>query len=220
MLWGHPSASSPRLSCCLLPTSVISPSGPCVHLPLLCLPLLPGRGCPRGPAVCQAPLRGGVDRLCFLPPLAHIVGVDKGNGVLVSRCDPTRHIHQAPLSPSFFFSPSHFRFGLWRGNSNCEKATCQDKNHSARQCCCPGPRQPSQVPGGSAKGHRPRWRWSCPAWLAIPASSWLCLLMALCLFPHRSNGDNNSCITGLERLEGRIQRVPSCKVPGAVPGEE
>lgn len=31
-----------------------------------------------------------------------------------------------------------------------------------------------------------------------PASSWLCLLMALCLFPHLSNGDNNSYIMGLK----------------------
>lgn len=151
MLWGLPSAGSPGLSCCLLPNSVISQSGPCVPLPLLCLPLLPGRGCPHGPEVCQAPLRGGVDRLCFLPPLAHIVGVDKGNGVLVSRCDPTRHIHQALLSPSFFFSPSHFRFGLWRGNSNCEKATCQDKNHSARQCCCLGPGSLAKCQGAALR---------------------------------------------------------------------
>lgn len=122
------------MSCHLLPTPMISRSGPWTLRAPVPVPPASSQG-QRVPARlggCQ-----GWGEWPLLPAyLLHTLFMQtKENGVLVSRCDPAGHIHQALLSPSFFFSSSNFRFGLWRGNSNCERATCQDKNRTAAQRC-------------------------------------------------------------------------------------
>ena len=127
---GAPWSWSPGLSRCPRPTSVIAPSDSVCPCPSASPFSQAGLAC-MARSCAKLPQRGGWAAWASCRLSTHIVGVDKGNGFLVSRCDPAGHIHQARLSPCFFFPLSHFRFGLRRGNSNCERTTCQDKNRSS-----------------------------------------------------------------------------------------
>lgn len=96
--------------------------------------------------MCQVLLSGW--ECVFAPTLEHFLDRQKTieiwfQGVM----EP--HIHQVQTSPSFFFSPSDFCFEVRRGNRNCERATCQDQNHTTQQCCCPAD---SSQPWGCARG--------------------------------------------------------------------
>lgn len=132
---------------------------------------------------------------------------------MVSRCDLAQPIHQALLSPSCFFSPSHFRFGLWRGNSDCERVTCQDKNHTLDNATAPSPYSPGicrgrlWVEGGAAlPGSKPQ-----------PSLSPAVLLnQSVPQYPHLSNGDNNFFTTGAVR-EGSVSSFVRSAWNGACP---
>lgn len=177
-----------------LPTSVISPSGPwTLRAPAPPLPpaCFLGQRAPARPRVCQALLPGWGEWPVLPAYLSHALFMQtKEKGVLVSRCDPVGHIHQALLSPSFFFSPSNFRFGLWRGNSNCERATCQDKNHTAGQRGC------ARGWGLAALRAAAQGGGAIPAWFQILALPFMAVLphCSVPQFPPLSNG-----------LQGRIQ---------------
>lgn len=115
-LKGFPPAlvSSPVPPQCQPPTVVTLPA-PHLHdfargtLPCLRPLFAPqARGCPLG-RVHQAllPGRGGWPGLpARLAPILFVQ--TKEDRVLVSRCDPAGHIHQAPLSSSFLFVPFSF----------------------------------------------------------------------------------------------------------------
>lgn len=101
-----PGACLPGLSCCLLPTSEMSPPGPRVHLLLLCPPLTPGQEGAR-----QALPLGGLGRLRFLPTSGHIVCVDKGEWISGFEVRSSPAHPSGPAVTLFLFLP--FSFPRW-----------------------------------------------------------------------------------------------------------
>ena len=93
------------------------------------------------------------------------------------------HTHRAPPSLSFF-SPPISALGFGGENSNCERATYQDQNHTTQRCCCPATNGPGTVPGDSAKDFT-GWRVEMTGLAPKPSTAPLCASVSSCVPPHR-----------------------------------
>lgn len=126
---------------------------------------------------------------------------------MVSRCDPPGHIHQALLSPSFFFSPSHFRLGRGGETAIVKGLLVKIKITLLDSASAPWTDSPGDVPGALPEVGG----WSSTSLLPLAVLPGHSVLQFLRL----SNGDNSNFYT-----TGRTGESLHVKCPdGACPGK-